>query len=61
MAELVRQVVKQTGVRVFKASRRCRASGQLFEPHTEIIRNGKASKPTELGKNSAVRTRQDGE
>jgi len=51
MAGRVRQVVKQTKVRIFEGV--TQLSGKivsLFEPHTEIIRKGKASKPTEFGK-----------
>jgi transposase, IS5 family len=51
MAELVRQVVKQTRVRVFQGITQMPGKVvSLFEPHTEIIRKGKASKPTEFGK-----------
>ena len=51
MAPLVRQVMKQTRARIFRGD--TRAEGKivsLFEPSTEIIRKGKASKPTEFGK-----------
>lgn len=51
MAERVRQVVRQTKARV------CQGITQspdklvsLFEPHSEIIRKGKAGKPNEFGK-----------
>jgi transposase, IS5 family len=47
----VQQVIRQTKVRLFGGN--TRAEGKLvsiFEPHTEIIRKGKASKPTEFGK-----------
>jgi IS5 family transposase len=50
MAGRVRQVVKQTKARIFAGL--TRSPGKivsLFEPHTEIIRKGKASKPTEFG------------
>jgi IS5 family transposase len=51
MAERVRQVVKQTKVRVFQGITQMPGKVvSLFEPHTEIIRKGKASKPTEFGK-----------
>jgi transposase, IS5 family len=51
MAERVRQVVKQTKVRVFEGITQMPGKVvSLFEPHTEIIRKGKASKPTEFGK-----------
>jgi IS5 family transposase len=48
---LVQQVIRQTKARVFGGNPR--AEGKLvsiFEPDTEIIRKGKASKPTEFGK-----------
>ena len=51
MADRVRQVVKQTRARIFEGI--TRFPGKLvsvFEPHTEIIRKGKLSKPTEFGK-----------
>jgi transposase, IS5 family len=50
MADRVRQVVKQTRARIFEGI--TRFPGKLvsvFEPHTEIIRKGKLSKPTEFG------------
>jgi IS5 family transposase len=51
MAERVRQVVKQTKVRIFEGVTQLPGKiVSLFEPHTEIIRKGKASKPTEFGK-----------
>jgi len=51
MVGRVRQVVKQTRMRIFAGD--TKAPGKivsLFEPHTEIIRKGKASKPNEFGK-----------
>jgi len=48
---LVQQVIRQTTARVFDGN--TRAEGKLvsiFERDTEIIRKGKASKPTEFGK-----------
>jgi IS5 family transposase len=51
MVPLVRQVMKQTRARIFRGN--TRSEGKLvsvFEPSTEIIRKGKASKPTEFGK-----------
>jgi len=51
MAPLVRQVMRQTQARVFAGD--THAEGKLvsvFEPTTEIIRKGKAGKPTEFGK-----------
>jgi IS5 family transposase len=51
MAERVRQVVKQTKARVFGGITQSQEKiVSLFEPHSEIIRKGKASKPTEFGK-----------
>ena len=51
MAGRVRQVVKQTKVRIFDGLTQLPGKiVSLFEPHTEIIRKGKASKPTEFGK-----------
>ncbi len=47
----VKQVMRQTKARVFGGN--TRPEGKLvsiFEPETEIIRKGKASKPTEFGK-----------
>lgn len=51
MVERVKQVRRQTRKRVFGGD--THAEGKLvsmFEPTTEIIRRGKASKPTEFGK-----------
>jgi IS5 family transposase len=51
MMERVRQVVKQTRIRIFAGD--TKSPGKIvsvFEPHTEIIRKGKASKPNEFGK-----------
>jgi IS5 family transposase len=51
MADRVRQVVKQAKARVFDGLTQMPGKiVSLFEPHTEIIRKGKASKPTEFGK-----------
>ena len=51
MAERVRQVVKQAKARVFDGITQSQEKiVSLFEPHSEIIRKGKASKPTEFGK-----------
>jgi IS5 family transposase len=51
VAARVRQVVKQTKTRVFEAITQMPGKlVSLFEPHTEIVRKGKASKPTEFGK-----------
>ena len=55
MAGQVRQVVKQTKVRVFDGITQMPGKiVSLFEPHSEIIRKGKASKPTEFGKLAQV-------
>jgi transposase, IS5 family len=51
MAGRVRQVIRQTKGRVFHGLRQLPGKiVSLFEPHTEIIRKGKANKPTEFGK-----------
>jgi len=51
MADRVKQVVKRTKARVFQGITQlpCKIVS-VFEPHTEIIRKGKVSKPTEFGK-----------
>jgi IS5 family transposase len=51
MVPLVQQVMRQTKARVFAGD--THAEGKivsLFEPTTEVIRKGKAGKPTEFGK-----------
>jgi IS5 family transposase len=51
MLPRVVQVMRQTRARIFAGD--TRAQGKivgLFEPSTEVIRKGKASKPTEFGK-----------
>ena len=51
MAGRVRQVVKQAKTRVFEGITQMPGKlVSLFEPDTEVIRKGKASKPTEFGK-----------
>jgi len=51
MAGRVRQVVKQAKARIFDGVTQLPGKiVSLFEPHSEIIRKGKASKPTEFGK-----------
>jgi transposase, IS5 family len=51
MVPLVRQVMKQTRARIFRGDTRSEGKiVSLFEPATEIIRKGKAGKPTEFGK-----------
>jgi IS5 family transposase len=51
MSDRVRQVVRQTRARVFDGITQLPGKlVSLFEPHTEIIRKGKAGKPNELGK-----------
>jgi IS5 family transposase len=51
MSERMRQVVKQTKARIFDGLTQWPGKiVSVFEPHTEIIRKGKASKPTEFGK-----------
>ena len=51
MVPRVRQVMKQTRARIYRGD--TRSEGKLlsvFEPSTEVIRKGKASKPNEFGK-----------
>jgi transposase, IS5 family len=51
MVERVGQVSKQTRARVFGGNTKFEEKlVSVFEPQTEIIRKGKASKPTEFGK-----------
>jgi transposase, IS5 family len=51
MVERVRRVVWQTKARVFEGLTQLPGKlVSLFEPHTEIIRKGKAGKPNEFGK-----------
>jgi IS5 family transposase len=51
MLARVRQVMKQTRVRLFRSETRSEGKlFSLFEPSTEIIRKGKAGKPNEFGK-----------
>lgn len=51
MADRVEQVVRQTRARVFGGNTKFEDKiVSLFEPQTEIIRKGKARKPTEFGK-----------
>lgn len=51
MANQVRRVVRQTRARIFsRVTKFPDKLVSLFEPHTEIIRKGKAGKPNEFGK-----------
>jgi transposase, IS5 family len=51
MIQRVTQVIKQTRTRIFTGNTKSPDKlVSVFEPHTEIIRKGKASKPTEFGK-----------
>ena len=51
MQERTRQVIRQTKARIFDGNTKHPDKlVSMFEPHTEIIRKGKASKPTEFGK-----------
>ena len=51
MSGRVRQVIRQARARIFEGNTKVPDKiVSLFEPHTEIIRKGKASKPTEFGK-----------
>jgi IS5 family transposase len=47
----VRQVIRQTVARIFRGDTQYpKKLVSIFEPHTEVIRKGEASKPTEFGK-----------
>jgi len=49
--ERTRQVIRQARARIFDGdTKHPEKVTSVFEPHTEIIRKGKASKPTEFGK-----------
>lgn len=51
MAPLVQQVLRQTKARIFAGDTHSENKiVSLFEPATEVIRKGKAGKPTEFGK-----------
>jgi IS5 family transposase len=51
MIPRVQQVMRQARERVFKGNTRPEGKiVSLFEPHTEVIRKGKAAKPTEFAK-----------
>ena len=51
MLPLVRHVMRQTRERIFHGKTRTQGKiVSLFEPTTEVIRKGKAGKPTEFGK-----------
>jgi IS5 family transposase len=55
MVDQVRRVVRQTKARVFAGLTQFPDKlVSLFEPHTEIIRKGKAGKPNEFGKLVAI-------
>jgi IS5 family transposase len=55
MSGRVRQVIRQTKKRVFEGWTQLPGKiVSLFEPHTEIIRKGKAGKPAEFGKLVAI-------
>jgi len=48
---MVRQVMHQARERIFRGNTHVPGKlVSLFEPHTEVIRKGKAAKPTEFGK-----------
>src|SRR2546422_7321709 len=60
MVVRVRQVVRQTRIRIFAGD--TKSPGKIvsvFEPHTEIIRKGKASKPNEFGKLVKIQEAED--
>jgi IS5 family transposase len=51
LADRVRSVVRQSNARIFGGLTKLPDKiVSLFEPHTEIIRKGKAGKPSEFGK-----------
>jgi len=51
MIPRVRQVMRQTKARIFGGDKHSKGKlVSLFEPSTEVIRKGKAGKPTEFGK-----------
>jgi len=51
MLPRVQQVMRQTKARIFRGDTRSEGKiVSLFEPSTEVIRKGKAAKPTEFGK-----------
>jgi transposase, IS5 family len=51
MIPRVQQVMRQTRARIFQGNTRMAGKiVSLFEAHTEVIRKGKAAKPTEFGK-----------
>ena len=51
MTDRVKQVIRQTRARVLRGeTHHPDKLVSVFEPHTEIIRKGKASRPTEFGK-----------
>jgi len=51
MTDRTKQVLRQTKARVFGGNTKVPDKVvSVFEPHTEVIRKGKASKPTEFGK-----------
>jgi IS5 family transposase len=51
MVPLVQQVMRQTKARIFHGDTRNEGKiVKVFEPTTEVIRKGKAAKPTEFGK-----------
>jgi transposase, IS5 family len=51
MTERVQQLMRQTKARVMEGVTQSQEKiVSVFEPHTEIIRKGKANKPTEFGK-----------
>ena len=55
MGSRVRQVIQQARARIFQGITNWpNKIVSVFEPHTEIIRKGKASKPTEFGKRVEV-------
>lgn len=60
MAERTKQVIRQTRARVFQGNTKYpNKVVSMFEPHTEVIRKGKASKPTEFGKMVKIQEAED--
>ncbi len=56
MAERTKQVIRQTKARVFAGNTKVPDKVvSMFEPHTEVIRKGKASKPSSSARRSRSR------
>lgn len=60
MVEQTKRVIRQTKARIFDGNTKVdHKLVSVFEPHTEIIRKGKASKPTEFGKMVKIQEAED--